>query len=56
MNLRPASFFLFVHFFFLIKKSFKDFHGGAVQKNPPAIAGDMGLNPGLGWFHMPLRN
>ena len=25
-----------------------DFPGGAVVKNPPASAGDMGLSPGLG--------
>ena len=30
-----------------------DFPGGPVVKDPPASAGDMGLNPGLGRFHMP---
>ena len=30
-----------------------DFAGGAVDKNPPAHAGDMDLIPGLGRFHMP---
>ena len=31
------------------------FPGGAVVKNPPASAGDMGSSPGLGRSHM-LRN
>ena len=30
-----------------------DFPGGAVVKNPPANAGDTGLSPGPGGFHMP---
>ena len=30
----------------------KGFPGGAVVKNPPANAGDKGLNPGLGGSHM----
>ena len=29
------------------------FPGGAVIKNPPASAGDMGLSPGPGRSHMP---
>ena len=29
------------------------FPGGAVVKNPPANAGDAGLSPGLGKYHMP---
>ena len=29
------------------------FPGGAVVRNPPANAGDTGLNPGLGRSHMP---
>ena len=29
------------------------FPGGAVVKNPPANAGDMGSSPGLGRSHMP---
>ena len=33
-----------------------DFPGGAVVKNPPANAGDMGLSPGLGRSHMPQSN
>ena len=33
-----------------------DFPGGTVVKNPPANAGDMGLIPGLGRFHMPQSN
>ena len=34
----------------------QDFLGGAVVKNPPATAGDMGLSPGLGRSHMPWSN
>ena len=33
----------------------KDLAGGAVDKNPPANAGDTGLIPGLGRFHMPAE-
>ena len=33
-----------------------DFPGGAVVKNPPTNAGDMGLSPGLGRSHMPWSN
>ena len=33
-----------------------DFPGGTVDKNPPANAGDMGLVPGLGRFHMLWSN
>ena len=35
---------------------FRDFPGGAVVKNPPASAGDMGSSPALGRCHMPWRN
>jgi len=31
----------------------KDFLGGSVVENPPAIAGDMGLIPDPGRSHMP---
>ena len=31
-------------------------YGGAVDKNPPAIAGDMGSSPGPGRSHMPWSN
>ena len=34
-------------------KTFKGFAGGAVVKNLPANAGDMGSRPGLGRSHMP---
>ena len=34
----------------------RDFPGGAVVKNPPANAGDMGSIPGPGRFHMPRSN
>ena len=37
-------------------KTRQDFLGGAVVKNPPANAGDMGLRPGLGRSHMPRSN
>ena len=33
-----------------------DFPGGAVVKNPPANAGDMGLSPGPGRSHMTWSN
>ena len=38
------------------KKTNKDFPGGAVVKNPPANAGDMGSSPGPGRSHMPRSN
>ena len=34
----------------------RDFPGGTVVKNPPAIAGDMGSSPGLERSHMPQSN
>ena len=34
----------------------RDFPDGAVVKNPPANAGDMGSSPGLGRSHMPRSN
>ena len=34
----------------------RDFPGGAVVKNPPANAGDMGLIPGPGRSHMLRSN
>ena len=37
-------------------KGSQGFPGGAVDKNPPANAGDMGSNPGLGRSHMPRSN
>ena len=37
-------------------KDIKDFPGGAVLKNPPANAGDMGSSPGSGRSHMPWSN
>ena len=33
-----------------------DFPGGAVVKNLPANAGDMGSSPGPGRYHMPRSN
>ena len=38
------------------KHSDGDFPGGAVVKNPPAIAGDTGSSPGPGRSHMPQSN
>ena len=41
----------------VIKKDLgRDFPGGAVVKNPPANAGDMGSIPGPGRSHMPRSN
>ena len=37
-------------------KTFRDFPGGAVVKNPPAKAGDTGLIPGPGRSHMLQSN
>ena len=37
-------------------KILQDFPGGAVVKNPPANAGDMGSIPGPGRSHMPWSN
>ena len=34
----------------------RDFPGGAVVKNPPANAGDLGSSPGPGRSHMPQSN
>ena len=38
------------------KIKLRDFPGGAVVKNPPANAGDVGLSPGPGRSHMPWSN
>ena len=43
-------------FTLLLKKKIQDLPGGAVHKNPPANAGDIGSIPGPGRFHMPLGN
>ena len=37
-------------------KQILDFPGGSVVKKLPANAGDIGLIPGLGQFHMPRGN
>ena len=37
-------------------QSVQDFPGGTVNKNPPASAGDTGLIPGPGRFHVPWSN
>ena len=39
-----------------LKKELLGFPGGAVVKNPPANAGDMGSSPGPGRSHMPQSN
>ena len=45
-----------ISFLTRVIKKFRDFPGGAVVKNPPANAGDTGLNPGPGRSHMPRSN
>ena len=37
-------------------RTFQDGPGGRVDKTPPANAGDTGLIPGKGRFHMPQSN
>ena len=37
----------------VVSVKFRDFSGDSVVKNPPANAGDTGLIPGPGRFHMP---
>ena len=39
-----------------LKLDIRDFPGGAVLKNPPANAGDVGSSPGPGRSHMPRSN
>ena len=39
-----------------LRKTTVDFPGGPVVRNPPANAGDKGLIPGSGRFHMPWGN
>ena len=46
----------YLGFKLLKKMSFGDFPGGAVVKNPPANAGDTGLSPGPGRYHMLRSN
>ena len=41
---------------YCIKKKIWDFTGGAVVKNPPAIAADTGSIPGPGKSHMLRSN
>ena len=40
----------------LLKHKAPEFPGGAVVKNPPAKAGDIGSTPGPGISHMPPGN
>ena len=42
--------------FAFYKLWYRDFPGGAVVKNMPANAGDMGSSPGPGRSHMPWSN
>ena len=45
---------LIMNMFVPLKKTlYPGFPGGAVVKNPPANAGDMGLSPGPARSHMP---
>ena len=37
-------------------KMYRIFPSGAMDRNQPANAGDMGWIPGPGRFHMPLNN
>ena len=48
----PGGGFTFPYF----KTYYRDFPGGAVVKNSPVNAGDMGSSPGLGRSHMPRSN
>ena len=38
---------------FIQKHHHRDYPGGTVVKNPPVNAGDTGLSPGPGRYHMP---
>ena len=40
----------------LAKNNLEDFSGGPMVKNLPATAGNTGLIPALGRFHMPMRH
>ena len=40
----------------ILKNLYQGFLCGAVVKNPPANAGDMGSSPGPGRSHMPQSN
>ena len=42
--------------FYAFKIVTEGFPGGAVVKNPPAIAGDIGSSPGPGRSHVPRIN
>ena len=48
--------FYYLKLFLCCKISVRGFPGGAVVKNPPAYAGDMGSSPGPGRSHMPQSN
>ena len=48
----PAGICFLPQISYLFQSQFWDFPGSPVVKNLPANAGDMGLIPGLGRFHM----
>ena len=47
---------MFIAALIIDKKWKQGFPGGAVVKNPPVDAGDMGSSPGPGRFHMLQSN
>lgn len=47
---------VFYIFVLLFKKTLQGFPGGPEAENPPHNAGDTGLIPGPGGFHMLLSN
>ena len=54
---RPTSSHLLVPAAFALESSQPwNFPGGALVRNPPAIAGDTGSIPGLGRSHVPWSN
>ena len=44
------------YWIFVKKSKLQGYPGGPVVKNLPGNAGDTGLMPGLGRFHMPRGN
>ena len=41
---------------YMVINLYQDFPGGAVNRNLPANAGDLGFSHGQGRFHMPRRS
>ena len=63
INIFPYDFLLSSHAYkvlahlkIILKNHTEGFPGGAVVRNPPANAGDMGSSPGPGRSHMPWSN